>query len=443
MSFPKYKSYKYSGIEWLGDVPSHWETQRIRRLFEIKKRIVGTLGFNVLSITQRGLKVKDTESNEGQISMDYSKYQLVEPGDFAMNHMDLLTGYVDVSSACGVTSPDYRVFSIRNSNQCLDRYYLYLLQNCYHSKIFYAFGQGSSQLGRWRLPADQFNDFVFPRPPLQEQQRIVAFLDRETAKIDALADEQKRLIELLKEKRQAVISRAVTKGLDPNAPMKDSGVEWLGRVPDHWEVRKISSLSTKITNGYVGPTRDILADDGVRYLQSLHIKDNSIRFDTPYFVQEDWSKQHSKSILEAGDVLIVQTGDIGQVAVVTEEYAGCNCHALIIVSPVRSVVSGDWIAWVLNGDYGHHSLLSIQTGALHPHLNCGNVKDIFLPVPPITEQLDVIRFISVRLEEFGGLVAEAEAAIALLQERRSALISAAVTGKIDVRGLVTAKAEAA
>jgi type I restriction enzyme, S subunit len=129
-------------------------------------------------------------------------------------------------------------------------------------------------------------------------------------------------------------------------------------------VRKISSLSTKITNGYVGPTRDTLVDDGVRYLQSLHIKDNSIRFDTPYFVREDWSAQHSKSILEAGDVVIVQTGDIGQVAVVPDDYAGCNCHALIIVSPVRSLVSGDWIAWVLDADNGHHSLLSIQTSEL-------------------------------------------------------------------------------
>lgn len=443
MTVPEYERYKNSGAQWLGDVPSHWETKRIRRIFEIKKRIVGTVGFDVLSITQQGIKIKDTDSNEGQISLDYSKYQLVEPGDFAMNHMDLLTGFVDVSQIRGVTSPDYRVFSIRNPKECFDRYFLYLLQSCYLDKIFYAFGQGASQLGRWRLPADQFKQFVFPQPPFKEQIQIAAFLDRETANIDVLVEEQKRLIELLKEKRRAVISHAVTKGLNPKASMKYSGVEWLGEVPEHWEVRKISSLSTKITNGYVGPTRDILVDEGVRYLQSLHIKDNSIRFDTPYFVREDWSKQHAKSILETGDVLIVQTGDIGQVAVVTEEYAGCNCHALIIVSPVRSIVSGDWIAWVLNGDYGYHSLVSIQTGALHPHLNCSNVKYIFLPVPPIAEQLDIIRFISVRLEEFGRLIAAAEAAIALLQERRSALISAAVTGKIDVRGFAPVKAEAA
>src|SRR5690606_37188673 len=131
-----------------------------------------------------------------------------------------------------------------------------------------------------------------------EQTQIARFLDHETARIDALIEEQQRLIELLKEKRQAVISHAVTKGLDPTVPMKDSGVEWLGEVPAHWEVRSISSISNKITNGYVGPTRDILVDEpGVRYLQSLHIKSNKIKFEVPYYVSAQWSAEHAKSIL--------------------------------------------------------------------------------------------------------------------------------------------------
>ena len=151
MSFLKYPAYKDSGVSWLGPIPSHWETRRTRRLCEIKKRIVGELGFDVLSITQAGIRVKDTDSNDGQVSMDYSKYQLVEPGDFAMNHMDLLTGFVDISSQRGVTSPDYRVFSLRNQSVADPTYMLYLFQNGYINRVFYAFGQGSSQLGRWRL----------------------------------------------------------------------------------------------------------------------------------------------------------------------------------------------------------------------------------------------------------------------------------------------------
>jgi type I restriction enzyme S subunit len=175
-------------------------------------------------------------------------------------------------------------------------------------------------------------------------------------------------------------------------------------------------------------------------LQSLHIKENEIRFEVPYFVSEEWSNKHSKSILELGDVLIVQTGDIGQVTVVTEEYAGCNCHALIIVATVRSVVEGAWISWVLNSNYGRHSLLSIQTGALHPHLNCGDVKDISIPLPPIEEQRRIIAAIVNQIGVFDKLTVEAQRAVDLLQERRIALISAAVTGQIDVRACVEREA---
>jgi type I restriction enzyme, S subunit len=436
MSLAQYERYRQSGAEWLGSIPEHWSAARIKTIFEIRKRIAGELGHDVLSVTQRGLKVRNTDSNDGQLSMDYSKYQLVEPDDFVMNHMDLLTGYVDVSKFSGVTSPDYRVFTARKKELSL-RFFLYLFQNGYKQRIFYAFGQGASGLGRWRMPTDSFNDFILPVPPLLEQIAIAYFLDRETEKIDVLVEEQERLIELLKEKRQAVISHAVNKGLDPNVPMKASGVEWLGEMPEHWACRSISSICTKITNGYVGPTRDILVDEGVRYLQSLHIKGNRIRFDSPYFVRHEWSVEHSKSILNAGDVLIVQTGDIGQVAVVTDEFVGCNCHALIIVSPVKTVLSGEWLSWTLNSDYGLHSLLSIQTGALHPHLNCGNVKSLMVPVPPLAEQKEIVATLSRRLTEFDGLISEAQMGISLLQERRAGLISAAVTGKIDVRGLVT------
>lgn len=296
----------------------------------------------------------------------------------------------------------------------------------------------SSGSTRSRISLSEMATRKIALPPLGEQSAVVAFLDRESAKIDALVTEQKRLIELLKEKRKTVVSQSVTKGLNPKVSMKYSGVEWLGTVPDHWECRSISSVSTKITNGYVGPTRDILVNDGVRYLQSLHIKDNSIRFDNPYFVRREWSMEHSKSILDVGDVLIVQTGDIGQVAVVTDEFEGCNCHALIIVAPLKTVVSGEWLSWTLNSDYGLHSLLSIQTGALHPHLNCGNVKGVIVPIPPLDEQKQIVATLKRRVSDFDSLISEAQTGILLLQERRTALIAAAVTGKIDVRELVAA-----
>ena len=131
---------------------------------------------------------------------------------------------------------------------------------------------------------------------------------------------------------------------------RTSGLPWLGSILVHWQAIRLVMCSTKITNGYVGPTRDILVPDGVRYLQSLHIKKNKILFNDPYFVTEEWSREHAKSILQAGDVLIVRTGDIGQVAMVPQKFEGCNCHALIIVSPDQGKLTGEFLSWVLNSD---------------------------------------------------------------------------------------------
>jgi len=164
--------------DWLDFIPPDWEQRKIKGLFKITKDISGELGHEVISITQRGAEIKDIESGEGQLSMDYSKYQLVKTGNFLMNHMDLLTGYVDISKFDGVTSPDYRVFFLSDKNS-QPRFFLYVFQHCYKSKIFYGYGRGSSKLGRWRFPAVEFDNFYMPVPPLEEQKLISRYLDRE------------------------------------------------------------------------------------------------------------------------------------------------------------------------------------------------------------------------------------------------------------------------
>lgn len=440
MSFPRYPEYKDSGVEWLGEVPEYWDIQFGRRQFE-QRRDPAMPDDQQLSVTQKYGVVPQAmfmEAEDQKVTLALSgtvNFKHVLENDFVIS-LRSFQGGIEHSAHAGCVSPAYTV--LRARHQIAPRFWTYALKSSGYISALQSVTEGIRD-GK-NISFEQFGQIELPVPPLAEQTTIAAFLDRETAKIDALVAEQEKLIALLKEKRQAVISHVVTKGLNPDAPMKPSGIEWLGDVPAHWEVRRISSVSTKITNGFVGPTRDVLVDEGVRYLQSLHIKGNRIRFDQPYFVRAEWSAYHAKSVLEAGDVLIVQTGDIGQVAVVTPEFRGCNCHALIIVSPLRSAVSGDWLSWVLNSEYGFHSLLSIQTGALHPHLNCGNVKDLAVPVPPLREQVAVAQFVESAIEAFDRLIAETDRAITLLKERRSALISAAVTGQIDVRDLVNAEA---
>ena len=413
MSFPRYPEYKDSGVEWLGEVPAHWTVVQLKQFLDI----------------QNGSDHKHIEQSEG-----YPVYGsggvFTYASEFLYDGESVLLGRKGtIDKPLHVNGPFWTVDTMywtKISPTVSGRYAYYLA-------LTIPFDFYSTNTALPSMTKSVLGSHLSACPPCVDQIEIAAFLDRETAKIDALIAEQEKLIVLLKEKRQAVISHAVTKGLDPTVPMKDSGVEWLGEVPAHWEIRSIASICTKITNGYVGPTRDILVDDGVRYLQSLHIKGNTIRFEQPYYVREEWSLDHQKSILEAGDVLIVQTGDIGQVAVVPPEFEGCNCHALIIVSPVRNVLSGEWLAGALNSNYGLHSLLSIQTGALHPHLNCGNVKFLFVPVPPRDEQDSILRYFNEMAAEFDELIREAVRSIELMRERRTALISAAVTGKIDVR----------
>lgn len=213
--------------------------------------------------------------------------------------------------------------------------------------------------------------------------------------------------------------------------------EWLGELPEGWQAIQLARINTKLTNGFVGPTRDILRDEGVRYLQSLHIKGGQIIFDTPYFVTPEWSAAHKKSILKTGDVLIVQTGDIGQVAAVTDEFAECNCHALIIVRAKWQMIDGFYLSAVLRSNYGFHSLKSVQTGALHPHLNCTNIRDIFLPIPPLPDQRAILAFLDRETTKIDLLIAVRQKQVECLQEQRTAVIHHAVTKGLDSQAKMT------
>lgn len=192
------------------EIPDTWEMKKLKYVFHIKKAIVGETGYDVLSITQKGIKVKDITNNAGQLATDYSNYQRVNVGDFAMNHMDLLTGWVDVSEYNGVTSPDYRVFNFISEKGYSRRYYLYLMQMCYMNRIFYGLGQGVSNLGRWRLQADKFLNFTIPVPAIEEQEEIAQYLDVKCGEIDKIIAEKEALVSELESYKKSLIYEYVT-----------------------------------------------------------------------------------------------------------------------------------------------------------------------------------------------------------------------------------------
>lgn len=201
---------KDSGNTWYGCIPSEWDIRKLKYVFTIKKDIAGKEGYTVLSITQKGVVPKNISSNEGQLAESYSNYQLVAIGDFAMNHMDLLTGWVDISKHEGVTSPDYRVFVLNDTINNCKQYYLYLMQMCYSNRIFYGLGQGVSGMGRWRLQADKFLNFTIPIPPTQEQQEIADYLDQKCVEIDALVTKKEQIVVELEAYKKSLIYEVVT-----------------------------------------------------------------------------------------------------------------------------------------------------------------------------------------------------------------------------------------
>lgn len=426
--YKAYPEYKDSGIESLDTIPKMWSIKKLKYIFEIKKRIAGKIGFDVLSVTQKGIKIKDIESGEGQLSMDYSKYQRVYSGEFAMNHMDLLTGYVDISNYDGVTSPDYRVFAVRDKHSFYSRYYLYLLQDGYKQRRFFHLGQGSAHLGRWRLPTEAFNEIVYPCPSLTEQIYIASFLDHETAKIDNLIEKQQQLIELLKEKRQAVISHAVTKGLNPDVPMKDSGVEWLGEVPAHWKLIKFSHC-VSIRSGQVDPRKFPYCDYWL--IAPNHIVSGEGRI-INLETAKDQGADSGKYLCRTGEVIYSKIRPaLVKACLSPSDTVLCSADMYPMTS-YNGLTNKFLLLYLLSDVFTRFAVNQADRVAM-PKINRESLSDCKIPVPPIDEQEKICSHAREALEKLDVLLQKSQLTIEIFQERRTALISAAVTGKIDIR----------
>ncbi len=271
-------------------------------------------------------------------------------------------------------------------------------------------------------------------PPLDEQSVIATFLTHETTKIDALIAEQQRLIELLQEKRQAVISHAVTKGLNPGAPMKDSGVEWLGEVPEHWTLKRLKHLSPNLSVGIVVNPSEYVSDEGLPFVYGGDIREGVIDWENSRRIAPALSDKQPKTRLRSGDLLMVRVGAPGITAVVPAQCEGGNCASVMLIR--QGSFSSQWLCFTLNTRIVRFQVEVVQYGAAQEQFNISHAVNFWLPVPPRQEQDRIAAFLDSEHDKAKGLINQAQSAVSLLQERRSALISAAVTGQIDVRGLV-------
>jgi len=284
---------------------------------------------------------------------------------------------------------------------------------------------------RIRINLGELKKLKIPFPPFYEQQQIVTFLDHEIAKIDTLIEKQQQLIKLLTEKRQAVISHAVTKGLNPDAPMKDSGVEWLGYIPEHWIVKRLKHISPKIGVGLVINPSTYTRDEGVYFIFGGDVKEFNFDLSKTRRISADDSDNLLPSRLNHRDLVCIRVGYPGVTAVVTEELEGSNCASVIVIR--KGKYNSDWLCAAMNVWLGRQQVDLASYGAAQKQFNVADAMDFIFPVPPVNEQDKIAEHVDAVLNRFNTLSDKAEKQIELLQERRIALISAAVTGKIDVR----------
>ena len=285
-------------------------------------------------------------------------------------------------------------------------------------------------------PAINASDLVrsdIALPPIQDQRAIVDFLDRETVKIDALIGKQEQLIATLREDRTATITHAVTKGLDPDAEMKASGLPGAGDIPRHWQVVPIKHVVRSVGVGLVINPSTYVADSGVPFLLGRNVRDGWIELTNLNYMSEEDSRRLEASRLKAGDVVVVRAGYPGRAAVISAELDGANCASILILRH-PTLARPEFLAAFFNSLLGRAQVKLAQYGAAQEQINVGDVVNFVMPVPPVSEQQEIAERISATAAAIDALIDKANEVINTLREYRSALITDAVTGKIDVRG---------
>lgn len=435
--YQKYAEYKDSGVEWVDDIPSTWEVKPVFALFtpEMEKNLDG-IETNVLSLSYGRIIQRDVENNHGLLPESFNTYQIVNDGDIILRLTDLQNDKrslrVGLATQKGIITSAYLKLSALKE---IDPKFAYRLLHSYDTtKVFYGMGGGLRQ----SMKFEDFRRLPILVPPKSEQTQIANFLDYETAQIDSLIAKQEKLIELLKEKRQAVISHAVTKGLNPNVAMKDSGVEWLGQVPEHWILSNLKYFAS-IQGGYAFNS-DLFVEEGTQVLRIGNVYQNTLSLDRqPIYISNELVKNFKDFIVSKNDVLMSLTGTLGKrdygfaIKVKTDEKYLLN-QRVANISPNPSKIDTDFMVYVLWSESYLTQLYSLPSGTKQANLSNSDVLGIQIVVPPsLEEQKDIAKYLKNKLLKFDDMILKAESAISLMQERRTAFISAAVTGKIDVR----------
>ncbi len=439
--YKPYPAYKNSGVEWLGEVPEHWVVARFRDVCtSICTGPFGTaLGNDAyvaggVPVINPSHIVNEQCCPDDEISISVEtaerlKFWTMQVGDIVtarrgeLGRSAVITPEQD-GWICGTGSLRVRPMPDRVTA----RYLHTVLQSNYARDWLNLSSVGSTMAN---LNEGILGQLPVALPEVAEQKEIATHLDRETARIDALVAKKTRFIELLREKRQALITHAVTKGLDPSVKMKGSGVEWLGEVPEHWELVPLKYLTPSLTVGIVVNPSDYVSDEGLPFLYGGDIGEGEIYAETARRISREDSQRNAKTRLMAGDLVTVRVGAPGVTAVVPPECEGGNCASVMLIR--RGHFESDWLCYVMNSRVVRYQVEVVQYGAAQEQFNISHAVDFLIPVPPREEQAAIAFALNQERKRVDALLRKTEHSITLLKERRSALITAAVTGQIDLR----------
>ena len=401
-------------MEWLGDVPEHWNLKRFCYLFaENKKKNIGLKETNVLSLSYGNIKEKKIDDNKGLLPESFETYQIIEPNDIVFRFTDLQNDKRSLRSAISkyhgiITSAYIAVKTKQNAD-----FYNYLFRAYDLQKVFYSMGEGMRQ----SLKMDELNKMPVVLPSEDEQKRIVAFLNTETTRIDNLITKQEKLIELLEEQRKSIISHAVTKGLNPNAPMKDSGVEWLGEVPESWVEQKIKFIS-KLINEKTSEKSNVIALENIESWTGKYIEtESSFESDAVKFKKNDVLFGKLRPYLAKVYLVENQGEAVGDIYVLRP----------------NKLIHPQFLKFFMLSEKFIDYVNSSTNGTKMPRANWDFIGCISIFLPHIKVQHEIVEYLESAVLKIELIINKQISLIEKLKEYRSSIISHAVTGKIDVR----------
>lgn len=414
------REMKNSGVEWIGNIPSEWRIGRVKNAFTRKNEKAHQEEPTILSLARSGVKIRDLSTGEGQIAESYYNYNPVEPFDLLLNPMDLYSGAnCSISKVYGVISPAY--INLKANKNYYPVFYDYYFKTQYWAMAFFAHGKGVSYDNRWTLSTETMMNYYIPVPSLHEQKRIADFLDSKVTQIDKIISETKASIENYKEYKQSVITEAVTKGLNKNVPMKDSGIEWIGEIPSEWKVHMLSQIFYQ----HKCKNKD-LQENNLLSLSYGKIKRKNIDV-AGGLLPESFDNYN---IIDVNDIVLRLTdlqNDHKSLRVGIVKEKGIITSAYITLRSKENIET-DYFYYYLHTFDIHKGFYGMGCG-VRQSLNFDELKKLKILYPSTKEQKSIVKFLDNKCAEIDNLILQKERLITNLEEYKKSLIYEYVTGK--------------